>query len=293
MRVALFLGCTVPVRSQNYELSARQIARRLGIELVDVEGFGCCGYPIGSVASEAALWMAARNLAIAEREGLELVALCSACAASLAEARLELEHDEVRREVQTVLDRVGLSYRGEARVRHFARFLYEEVGPEAVAAQVTRPLEPLSLAVHYGCHFLKPSRAHRGPDEPEAPHTLEELVGATGARVVSHEHALSCCGGGVLAVREDAALALARTKLDAVAAAEADGLVTVCPFCSVMYEANQRQIEKVAETKYNLPVLFLPQVLGLAFGFDPKELGLKQNRVRPKALLARLDAAGA
>lgn len=290
MRAALFLGCTVPVRAQNYELSARVVARKLGIDLVDLDGFGCCGYPIGSVSSRAALWMAARNLALAEREGLlDLVALCSACSASIAEARLELEHDEVRREAQAALDRIGLTYRGTVRVRHFARFLYEEVGPERISEAVIRPLDKIALAVHYGCHYLKPSRAHRGPDEPEAPHTLEALVRATGARVVSYDHALSCCGGGVLAVREETALAMARTKLDAVMAAGAHALVSVCPFCSVMYEGNQRQIEKVAETKYNLPVLYLPQVLGLAFGLDPAEVGTKQNRIKPKDLLALLE----
>jgi heterodisulfide reductase subunit B len=289
VKAALFLGCTVPVRAQNYELSARQVARKLGIDLVDIDGFGCCGYPIGSVSSRAALWMAARNLALAEREGFtDLVALCSACTASIAEARIELEHDRARCEAQAALDRLGLTYSGTAGVRHFARFLYEEVGPERIAASVVRPLEKLTFAVHYGCHYLKPSRAHRGPDEPEAPHTVQALVEATGARVVSHDRALSCCGGGVLAVREGTALAMARTKLDAVMAAGAHALVSICPFCSVMYEGNQKQIEKISATAYNLPVLYLPQVLGLAFGLDPAEIGTKQNRIKPKDVLAVL-----
>lgn len=289
MKVAFFLGCTVPVRAQNYELSARRIAEKLGIELVDIDGFGCCGYPIGSISSRATLNMAAYNLALAEREGIELVALCSACSASLAEARLELEHDEVRAEAQKALSELGLEYHGTARIRHFARFLYEEIGPERIAAEVVRPLEKLGLAVHYGCHYLTPSKAHQGPDDPEAPTSIEELIRATGAKVVPHEYALNCCGGGVLAVSEDTALSLAQKKLDAIKAASADGLVSVCPFCSVMYEGNQRLLEKKAETKYGLPVLYLTQVIGLAFGFDPKELGMKQNRVKPKALLALLD----
>ncbi len=233
--------------------------------------------------------MAAYNLALAEREGLELVALCSACSASLAEARLELEHEDAREEAQEALSKLGLEYNGTARVRHFARFLYEEIGPERIAAEVVRPLDKLELAVHYGCHYLKPSRAHQGPDDPEAPRSIEELIAATGAKIVPHEYALNCCGGGVLAVREETALSLARKKLDAVKATSAQAMVSICPFCSVMYEGNQRLIEKKAETKYKLPVLFLSQVLGLSFGFDPKELGMKQNRIKPKALLALLD----
>jgi heterodisulfide reductase subunit B len=289
VRAALFLGCTVPVRAQNYELAARRIAARLGLELVDVEGFGCCGYPVGSVSSNASLWMAARNLALAEAAGLdEIVALCSACAASLAEAKLELEHEAARAAAQAALDRIGLIYRGTARVRHFGRALFEDVGAERLAAAVTRPLGDLALGVHYGCHYLKPSRAHRGPDEPEAPRSLEALVAATGARVVPHPYALTCCGGGVLAVREEAALEMARRKLDAVADSQADALVSVCPFCSVMYEGNQKAVEKRSGRAYNLPVLYLPQVLGLALGLDPADLGFKQNRVKPKALLERL-----
>ncbi len=288
MKAALFLGCTVPVRAQNYELSARTIASRLGLELVDLDGFGCCGYPIGSVTQKASLWMAARNLALAEAADLELVALCSACAANLAEARLELEHESVRTEAQRALDAIGLTYNGTAKVRHFARFLFEEVGPEKLASAVERPLVELALAVHYGCHYLKPKKAHMGPDEPESPHSIEELIRATGARTVPHPYALNCCGGGVLAVREETALAMARKKLDAVTETAADALVSVCPFCSVMYEGNQRAIEKKAEKKYGLPVLYLTQVIGLAMGLGPKEVGMKQNRIKPKALLKRL-----
>lgn len=289
MKAALFLGCTVPVRAQNYELSARKVASNLDIDLIDIEGFGCCGYPIGSVSSKAALWMAARNLALAEAADAELVALCSACAASLAEAKLELDHDEaLREEAQRALESIGLEYKGTVRIRHFARFLFEEVGPERMAEAVTRPLEALSLAVHYGCHYLKPKRAHCGPDEPEAPHSIEALVRATGAATAPHPYSLTCCGGGVLAVREEAALAMAQLKLDAVSGVAADALVSVCPFCSVMYEGNQRAIEKKLEKKYNLPVLYLTQVLGLAMGMEPAEVGIKQNRVKPKALLKQL-----
>jgi len=289
MKVALFLGCTVPVRAQNYEASARRVAERLGIELVDVEGFGCCGYPIKGLSSRATLWMAARSLALAEREGLDVVSLCSACGATLAEARHELEHEGSREAAQKVLSELGLEYKGTARVRHFARFLFEEIGPEALASHFTRSLEPLKLALHYGCHYLKPTAAHQGPDEPEYPHTIEEMVRATGATVVHHPKELSCCGGGVLAVREEAALAMAKGKLDAVAEAGANAMVSVCPFCSVMYEGNQRKIEKDFETSYGLPVFYLTQILGLAMGMDDKELGFKQNRVKPKKVLALIE----
>ena len=289
MRVALFLGCTVPVRAQNYERSARSVAARLGIDLVDIEGLGCCGYPVKGVSSRATSWMAARSLALAERAGLdEIVALCSACSATLAEARHELEDGPTRAAAAAVLSGLGLEYRGTARVRHFARFLFEEVGPTRLAAQMQRSLDRLRVAVHYGCHYLKPSRVLRGADEPEAPHSLEELVRATGAVVVRHPGELACCGGGVLAVREAAALAMARAKLDRVKAAEAHAIVSVCPFCSVMYEGNQRKIEKEVGAPYDLPVLYLTQLIGLGMGMDEADLGFKQNRVKPTRVLEAL-----
>ena len=285
-RYALYLGCTVPVRGLNYEMAARRVCERLGVELVDVEGFSCCGFPARPLDWRAGLLMAARNLALAEAEGLDVMALCSACTEMLTEASYHLKEDaELRAWVNERLAEVGRAYEGTVRVRHFARVLYEEVGVERLREAVTVSLEGFGFAPHYGCHYLKPSYLYDGFDDPENPQSLDRLIEATGAHVVRYEDEGDCCGGGILAFDEETALRLAKRKLDHVVAAGADGLVLTCPFCAIMYEANQRRIEGLFETEYKLPVLYYPQLLGLAMGFSLEEMGIKLNRVKPRALI--------
>ncbi len=300
MRFALYLGCTVPVRAMNYEMSARRTAERLGIELVDVEGFACCGYPAKPMNWEAALLMAANNLAQAEEAGLDVCALCSACTSTLTEANKRLQADEDLR--GRINDRLAAStgrrYQGTVKVRHYARILYEEIGLEALREQVAQAMEgsegmdlsSFAFAAHYGCHYLKPAEIYDGFDDAENPHTLGDLIEATGARLMQYQEEDGCCGGGILAIDQETALAIAKTKLDHVHVTEADGMVVICPFCDIMYEVNQRSIERQFGASYRLPVLFYPQVLGLALGFTPQEMGLHLNRVKSRDLLQRSRA---
>jgi len=288
-RYALYLGCTVPVRGLNYEMAARRVCERLGIDLVDVEGFSCCGFPARPLDWRAGLLMAARNLALAEEQGLDLLALCSACTETLTEADYQLKRDAgLRAWVNEQLAEVGRVYNGTVRVRHFARVLYEEVGVERLREEVTVSLEGFGFAPHYGCHYLKPSHLYDGFDDPENPQSLDRLIEATGAHVVRYEDEAQCCGGGILGFDEETALMVARQKLEHVTAAGADALVLICPFCAIMYEANQRRIEGLYETEYKLPVLYYPQVLGLAMGFSLEEVGIKLNRVKPRRLIKAL-----
>ena len=288
MRYALFLGCTVPARSRNYELSARKVAAALGIELVDLEDFGCCGFPLRPVNAEAARLAAARTLCIAEEHSLDVCTLCSACTSILTEVSKELEDPETRSEFNRTLGRIQREYRGNVKVRHLSRLLYEDVGVERIRDAVTRELSMLRIAPHYGCHYLKPSSIYDGFDDPEGPISLDRLIEATGAIPVDYEDEKQCCGGSILAVDEDTALAIAGRKLDHIQAAEADAMCLVCPFCAVMYDDNQRVIDARSETSHNLPVLYYPQLLGLALGIESKELGFNMNRVKTAELLAKL-----
>jgi heterodisulfide reductase subunit B2 len=284
---ALYLGCTAPVRTINYELAARNTARQLGIELVDVNDFGCCGFPLKSVHHETALLLSARNLALAEAQGLDLCALCSSCTGTLAEANHALQVDEeLRRHINHKLEAsTGQRYNGTIHVRHFARVLYEEVGLDRVRAAVTVDLSGLRLAAHYGCHYLKPVEVHDRFDDPENPQSLDRLIEALGASSIYYEGREQCCGGGILGADEETALALPRLKLERIAATGADAMVIICPFCDIMYELQQRRIEKLYETRYNLPVVFYPQLLGLAMGLSAEEVGLPLNRVKSRKLM--------
>jgi len=291
-KYALYLGCTAPVRAMNYELAARNTARQLGIDLVDVNDFGCCGFPLKSVHHETALLLSARNLALAEAQGLDLCALCSSCTGTLAEANHALQSDEELRQYinQKLEATTGLRYHGTIRVRHFVRILYEEVGLDRIRAAVTVDLSNLRLAAHYGCHYLKPVEAHDRFDDPENPQSLDRLIEALGASSIYYEGRDQCCGGGILGADEQTALALPHLKLERIAATGADAMVIVCPFCDIMYELQQRRIEKLYETRYNLPVVFYPQLLGLAMGLSAEEVGLPLNRVKSRKLI---EIAGA
>jgi heterodisulfide reductase subunit B len=293
MKYAFFLGCTVPVRNLNYELSARLVAARLGIELVDLEDFQCCGFPIKSLSFLDSLVIAARNMALAEKGGLPIATLCSACSGSLSEAHHILSRNpELRDQVNAALRKVDLSYQGTIQIKHFIRILYEDIGLEPIRARVTHPLSGFRFAPHYGCHYIKPAEASGGIDPPEDPRSLSELIEVTGAEALNYATMLNCCGGSVLGVKEDLANALAGQKLAEINALGANGLVLICPFCNVMYEGQQKKVEKKLEQKLKVPVLYYPQLLGLAMGMDPNALGFKLNRVKDKDFLKIFEKEG-
>jgi len=291
MKYSLFLGCTIPVRGQNYELSVRKVSQALGIEIVDNFKYGCCGFPLRAVDQGATTLFAAYNLALAEAEGLNMMTLCSACTGVLTETNHRLKEDEaLRTEVNKKLSELGLEYKGKIDVRHFARILYEDYGIDKIREKIKKELKGFKFAPHYGCHYLKPSEAFNKFDDPENPRSLDELIRVTGAESIFYEDKLSCCGGALLGINEETSLLIAKEKLDHIKKEGAQALILICPFCDVMYEQNQKKMEKKYETQYGLPILYYPQILGLALGFTPEELGFNINRIKPKELLEAVAA---
>jgi len=291
LEYALFLGCTVPVRGMNYETSARQVAQKLGIALVDKEGFSCCGFPVQSVNKHAALLLAARNLSLAEEAGLDICVLCSACGVNLSEANHAFQSDpDLLSRINADLKAVGKSYSGKTKVKHFVRILYEEVGLDQLRKHIRQPLSGLAVAPFYGCHYLKPAEIHDRFEDPEDPKSLEQLIEITGAQALYHSSRISCCGGGVLGIDEPTAQKVAKMTLDSAKATGADALVLQCGTCDVMLEVSQKKIGKTFEVEYNLPVVYYPQLLGLAMGISPEELGFALNRVGSREFLERVQS---
>ncbi|MGB7054106.1 MAG: CoB--CoM heterodisulfide reductase iron-sulfur subunit B family protein [bacterium] len=282
-KYALFLGCTVPVRAQHYELSARNVAKELGIDLVDMPSASCCGFPLKAVDAETSLLIAARNVALASQMKLDVVTLCNSCTAMLSDAQVQLTHKEFHNKFK----QVGFSYPQEVKVRHFVRMLYEDIGIENIKKHVKKPLNPLRIMPHYGCHYMRPSHLY-GFDNTEVPHTLDELVRVTGADSLEYADKKMCCGGSVLGIDEDLAVTMSNHKLTMAKEQKADALVSICPFCTVMYEDNQRKAEAKFNKQYGIPVLYYPQLLGLSFGFDGNAVGLRFNRIKPDALLGKI-----
>jgi heterodisulfide reductase subunit B len=169
--------------------------------------------------------------------------------------------------------------------------LYEDIGVKKIQKNISRPLSELKIATHYGCHYLKPSEIFEKFDNPIRPNTLDELVRATGAEAVNYENKKQCCGGGILAVTEETSMKMAADKLEHIRNAQADAMVLQCPFCSIMYDEYQPTILRTIEGEEPkpTPVLYYPQLLGLAMELDPKsELGLKKNTVKTKQLIKQI-----
>jgi heterodisulfide reductase subunit B2 len=280
VRRALYLGCATPVKALKYEISARSLAVRLGIEFVDVPEFGCCGFPVKSIDPAAALLMAARNLAVAEARGLDIVGLCTGCVAGLAEAKEELQDEAQRERVNAGLRKLGIKeYGGKVAVKHLARFLIEDYGLDALRSRIVAPLDSLKVGIHYGCHYARPSHAHQRFDDPSRPATLDTLMESTGAKSIDYPNKDQCCGLTIMAQAEDVSMKLVAEKLECVSSSGADAMVVACPSCCMAYENNQRLIGRKAGKEYNLPVLFFTQVLGRALGMNEEELGSSFNRI--------------
>ena len=294
MRYALFLGCTIPVRAQNYELATRKIGEVLGIEFVDIPTFSCCGFPIKSIDAEESLLVAARNLAEAEERGLNICTICSACTGVLTEVNNELKNNpELRNEINRKLSEMGKEYKGTVEIKHLARILLEDVPKEKFKENIKADLSDIKVCAHYGCHYLKPTEIYEHFDSAENPQSLDKLIELTGAKSLRYQSKRKCCGGAVLAVDESLAMSITKEKLDNIKDVEADAIVLICPFCSIMYESNQKKIESTYNVSYNLPVLYYPQLLGLAFGFNKKDLGFNFNRVKADKLTEKIKKLNA
>ncbi len=284
-KFAFFPGCLIPVRYPQMEAAIRKTLPKLGVEIVDLPGFTCCPDPIYFKSYDKLAWLtvAARNLAVAEEAGLNLFTICSGCTATLSETYQQLNANKnLKEEVNQRLARVGKEYRGTSTVRHVATVIRDEVGIEAVAASVVRPLEDLRVAIHYGCHLLKPSHIMK-VDDPDDPHILDDLVAALGATPVRHDEWILCCGKACK--HEEAPSEMMYELLKSVAAAKADVLGVVCPSCFNEFDLGQLRLARQHDDEsLKTPAVYYFQLLGLAQGLTLEEVGLHRHKVKAPAL---------
>lgn len=285
----MFLGCAIPYRVAAFEISARKILGKLGIELVEMPEFNCCGLPLDPVSHEMMLILAARNLAMAEQKGLNIITLCPGCAGTLKKVNKMLKEDKaLRDEINHHLKEAGLEFKGTVDAKHFMQVLIEDVGLEKIKDSVVKPLTMLKVAEHNGCHILRP-KEFIGFDDPEDPKTLKTLIEATGATCLDYMDETECCGAPSVGVSDKVALELARDKLKHIKSVEAQALVTICPFCHIMYDTNELRIEKTFNEVYGIPILHYPQLLGLAMGMKADELALGELRVDVSKLMKQVE----
>jgi heterodisulfide reductase subunit B2 len=273
MKLAYYPGCVSQSTGKEMDLSTRAVCSALGIEIEEIEDWNCCGAT--HVSNElVAMGLAARNMA---RTDLPIMTPCSICYSNLRSAILRLEEAEVRENVNAVLEK---KYSG-AEVRHALDVILESLAKKD--ERIVLPLKDLKVAAYYGCLLTRPL----GVDSPQFPIILEELIKRLDAKPVDFRHKTSCCGGPIFMPRENAADDIAFAILAEAKAAGAEAIVTVCPLCHLMLDAKQKTLEKKKGQEIGIPVLYVTQLVGIALGLGPEELGLGMNSVSPMPMVER------
>ena len=291
MRVTPFYGCMIPIKYPQMEAAFKRTMPNLGVELVDLEGFTCCPDPIFYKAKDVLGWLtiAARNLCIAEEAGTNIVTLCSGCTATLKEAVFLLAEDEdLRKKVNHRLAKIGKEYRGTTKVEHAVVVIRDELGIEKVEESVVRPLDGIKVAIHYGCHLLKPSQIMH-VDDADYPSILENLIRATGAEPISHDEELLCCGKGC--IDDDMPVDMVYDIFSSIRESGADCMGLICPTCFSSFDLGQIVVGRKKDTKFDIPVIYYFQLLGLAQGLTAADVGLGLHKVKADRVLERVGAA--
>ncbi|UCE58815.1 MAG: hypothetical protein JSU63_15385 [Phycisphaerales bacterium] len=282
-RFAFFPGCLIPARHPAMEFAIRNTLPKLGVELVDLEGTSCCPDPIYFKSKDKLSWLsiAARNLTIAEDLGLDIFTNCSGCTATLSETYHLLQDEELRAKVNERLKRIGREYKGTTRIRHIVTLMRDVVGYDAIRESVVRPLDGLKVAIHYGCHLLKPTRIMQ-VDDPNNPSVMENLVAALGGTPVRHRNWYLCCGKACQT--EDVPSNMMHDLLGTVQNEEADILCMICPTCFGQFDHGQMKVSKQFDEDFHTPPIYFFQLLALCQGVPYDKLGFERQRFKPECL---------
>ncbi len=279
MKFALFEGCNIPARVKQYADATQAVFNKLDIELIEIADFNCCGYPVRNVDQRAFILSAAKNLALAETAGLDIMAMCKCCYGSLKKAEDVLNRDQhLKKEVNAVLAKEKLHYEGHVRVNHLLTVLHGDVGLEALKPLILKTYNGLQIAVSYGCHALRPSRI-TGFDDPVAPTLFDELVEITGAYSVDWSRKLDCCGAPLTGINDRLAMDMALNKITSAREAGAQYLCTACPYTHLQFDWVQNEMAANSKGWEPLAAILYPQLLGLCMGIDEETLGLAKNRL--------------
>ena len=279
MEFALFLGCTIPARLNQYESSSRAVLEKLGVGLVDIREFNCCGYPLRNIDFKVFILSSARNLALAEKKNLNVMTLCKCCYGSLKKADYLLkENASLKKEVNATLEKEGLTYEGRIEVKHLLSVLHKDIGIEAIKGKIAMTFKGLKIATHYGCHALRPSQVV-GFDDPVAPTLFDQLVEATGAESIEWAMKLECCGAPLWGVNDKLSMDLTLKKLTDGKKSGADYVCAACPYCHIQFDTVQKMILSQRNVNHPLPSILYTQLLGMSMGVEKRSLGLEMNEI--------------
>lgn len=285
-------GCSIQHESHPYATANRAVAEALGFELVEVEDWNCCGATeYFSVNRLPAYSLVARNLAQAADGGAtEVVVPCSACFLNLYKTDKNMgKYPELGRKVNQALAAGNLHYDpGTIRVRHLVEMVITDVGLDTLKERTTKPLYGLNLAAYYGCLIARPDAVF---DSSEHPTAMDRMIEALGAKATRFSLKTFCCGGHMAQISEATAFEMIHKIVKNAAESGADAIVTLCPMCQLNLDVYQGQANRLFGTDYEVPVLFFTQVIGLALGLKPKDLGFGQEFVDAKPVIDKIQDA--
>lgn len=291
MELALYLGCTIPLKMPHLEKAFRDVASIMDLKLKEMEGVSCCPEPVSLQSLNIDTWvtLGARNLAIAENMGCDILTICSGCYETLKTVSVLLEEDEeYLKRINAILKKINYTYTGKTKVYHFVELFSQPDWLDKIKNLVVKPLDDLNLAVHYGCHLVRPSKIMRF-DHPEKPEKIDIILEALGAKTVEFANKLECCGF-CARLQEEIGMKLVEDKMTELSELEeeVDGLIAVCPACTSQYDRKEKIIARKTGKKLEIPVLYLAEIMAIALGVDLEDLSLKNRSVKPNKLIEKL-----
>lgn len=276
MKYALFPGCVLRGAASEAFLATVKVTEALGIDLVEIPSWTCCGAShLQDVDDITALAVNARNLAIAESMGLSVMTVCNTCTLELRRAKASLDRDaKLKAKVNAILAKSGYEYKGTAEVTHLLWVLASN--PQLLEGKVVRPLNDIKVAGYYGCHLLRPPAIMNYEDSLN-PQSLEKIIGLLGAQAVDFDFKVKCCGFHAFWTAEKDVLKVTGQVVDSAVKAGAEILVTPCPLCQLQLDMYQPEGREAVKSSAEIPILHLPQLIGLALGMKKEELGIQRH----------------
>jgi len=275
---AYFPGCSLEKMASSYHMSALETTEKLGIKLRELDDWNCCGATTYFYIDELlAYTLCARNLAIAEKTGLDVVAPCSACYKNMYFTAAHLKKDpDLAEHVNFALEEDDLQYNGNVNVKHLIEVFANDIGPDELKSKVTKPLQGVRVAPYYGCQIVRPQKEKENVEQPQF---FEGILSAIGATPVNFPLKMRCCGGSLIISSRTAALSMVRNLLQSAVDSQASVIATACPLCQVNLEVYQQQVNQEFGTNFSVPVLYFTQLVGLALGIPQKKLGIGKEFV--------------
>ncbi|AHF06573.1 CoB--CoM heterodisulfide reductase iron-sulfur subunit B family protein [Desulfitobacterium metallireducens] len=288
MKTGYFPGCSLHSTAKNYESSTQAVLKTLGVQLEEIPDWNCCGStPAHQTDHLLALSLSARNLALAEKAGMkDVMAPCAACFNHLRTAEVECAKDKkIHQEVQKAIE---MKYNNQVHVVNILELLVDRIGIQNIGKKVKKPLSGLKVAPYYGCMLTRPAKIAQF-DDPINPQSMDRLLETLGAEVVTWGAKTDCCGAAHVLTRQEVVIELTGRIVHQAKEAQADVIATACPMCMSNLDLRQTAVEKSTGKETKVPVMYITELLGMAFGIPNSELGTRKHVVSTAAVTAKIS----